>query len=164
MTEYIKILDIGAKTGLGTYKGYIHKKICKKADEQLSNTHYKYNVTLIYKGNETIHLSSNAKLKLEWEDSTEEAYNLQEAPTLKCRSKIPIWNLKHGDITAYKIEKGIYYFLYVDESNNSIGWDTWMDDGNEEFLKYFELIDIDPSIIKPNYDYLIPLLKENNIV
>lgn len=162
MTEYIKILDIGAKTRLGTYNGYIHKKICKKADEQLSNTHYKYNVTLIYKGNETIHLSSNAEFK--WENSTKEAYNLQEAPALKCRSKIPIWNLNPGDITTYKIEKGIYYFLYVDESNNSIDWDTWMDEENEEFLKYFELIDIDPSIIKPNYDYLIPLLKENNIV
>jgi hypothetical protein len=37
-----------------------------------------------------------------------------------------------------------------------------MDEGSEEFLKYFELIDIDSSIIKPNYDYLIPLLKEIN--
>jgi hypothetical protein len=26
MTEYIKILDIGAKTGLGTYNGYIYMK------------------------------------------------------------------------------------------------------------------------------------------
>ena len=82
----------------------------------------------------------------------------------KCKCIKSIWNLKHGDITAYKIEKGIYYFLYVDESDDSIGWDTWMDDGNEEFLKNFELIDPDAPIIKPNYDYLIPLLKENNIV
>lgn len=162
MTEYIKILDIGAKTGLGTYNGYVHKKICKKADVQFTNKRYNHHVTLVYRGGETIHLSSNSAT--EWEDSTEEEYNLQETPALKCRSKIAIWNLKHGDITAYKIEKGIYYFLYVDESDDSIGWDTWMDDGNEEFLKYFELIDIDPSIIKPNYDYLIPLLKENNIV
>ena len=163
MTEYIKILHIGVLTGLGTYKGEIHKKICKIADEQIRNPSYDYNVTLIYKGNETIHLSSNAKVKLEWEDSTEEAYNLQEAPALKCKNKSSIWNLKPGDITTYRIKKGIYYFLYVDESDGSIGWDTWMYEGNEEFLKYFELIDIDPSIIKPNYDYLIPILTKYQI-
>jgi len=76
----------------------------------------------------------------------------------KCKCIKSIWNLNPGDITTYKIEKGIYYFLYVNESDDSIGWDSWMDEGNEEFLKYFELIDIDPSIIKP-IDDLEPLLK-----
>lgn len=88
----------------------------------------------------------------------------------KCKCIKSIWNLNCGDITAFKFENGIYHFLAMlillgnAETDESIFWDYWGDDPKDiqDFLYHFELIDPDPSIIKPNYNYLIPLLTELN--
>ncbi len=79
-----------------------------------------------------------------------------------CRCLNKIWNLNPGDITGFKIIKKSFHFEAEDDEGISM-WDSWTGD-NDTFLKYFELIDPNAPIIKPNYDYLIPFLKENNIV
>lgn len=80
----------------------------------------------------------------------------------KCKCLNPIWNLKPGDITGFKIINESFHFEALDDNGNPI-WDAWTKDNNT-FLKNFELIDPDAPIDNPNYDYLIPFLKENNIV
>ena len=86
--------------------------------------------------------------------------DITKVTTCKCLNSI--WNLKSGDITGFKIINESFHFEALDNSGNPIQ-DAWIRD-NDTFLKNFELIDPDASIVKPNYDYLIPFLKENNIV
>lgn len=50
----------------------------------------------------------------------------------KCICKSSIWSLKCGDITAFKIKDGKYWFLAVDSFDNTVFWDSWPDDFNHE--------------------------------
>lgn len=84
----------------------------------------------------------------------------------KCKCLNSIWNLKPGDITNFKIVDNNYHFEAKDNDGNIL-WDTWGDDLNNHFLKQFELIDPDELnelVINNDLSYLIPFLKENNIV
>jgi len=74
----------------------------------------------------------------------------------KCRCKVPMWNLKVGDITDYKITQGCYKFLC--DTGTIIEWGGW-GKSTETFLQYFELLDIDIKQDKSHNKVLIKLIK-----
>lgn len=80
-----------------------------------------------------------------------------------CKCKLPIEGYEIGDIVPFKIMYGNRYSFLIPhkDPNNKNNWDGWSN-SNETFLKYFDLI-FEP-VKNEDLSYLIPFLKENNIV
>lgn len=77
-----------------------------------------------------------------------------------CKCLIAIEGNQIGDVVPFQIMYGTRYSFLIKNGDPSIEdhWDGWSCDNNT-FLKHFELIYENDDL-----SYLIPFLKENNIV